>query len=87
VGLLSEDGSRAMLLLQEHGGVEEPGPGAVKFLPELDDLGSLAVIVDGHWRWWCCTPSGGAAHQRCSGRREGDKPLGLERSERKKPQL
>jgi hypothetical protein len=69
-GLLDEDGSRALLLLQEHGGGKDPGVGGivpflrggggddhdVKFLLKLGGLGSLAVIIGGHRRWWRGSP-------------------------------
>jgi hypothetical protein len=86
-----------LLLLQKRGGDEELGAGGVvpflrvssgdhgvKFLSELNGLGNLTVIVGGHRRWWHDTPMGGAAHWRCSGRREGGRPLGLERSRSEK---
>jgi hypothetical protein len=55
-----------LLLLQECDGGEDPGVGGivpflrvsggsdygVEFLPELGGLDSLAVIIDGNWRWW-----------------------------------
>jgi hypothetical protein len=74
VSLLGEDGSRALLLLKEHGGGKNSGAGnvvlllrvdgggnhGVKFLPEL---GSLAGIIGGHRRW-------------CRGAQEGDAATG-----------
>jgi hypothetical protein len=52
----------------------------VEFLPELDGLSSLAVVVGGHRRSRRGTPRGGAVHRRCNGRREGGMSLGFERS-------
>jgi hypothetical protein len=83
--LLGEDGSRALLLLQERGGGEDLSTGGIvpflcvgggddygiEFLLKLGSLGSLAVIVSVHQRWW-------------RRRREGDRPLGFERSGSKK---
>jgi hypothetical protein len=74
VGFLGEEGSCALLLLQKRGGGKEPGAGGVvlllrvgggsdhdvKFLLELSGLGSLAGIVDSHWRWCHGTQGGGA---------------------------
>jgi hypothetical protein len=81
-----------LLLLQERGGSKDPSVGSVipflhggdhgvELLPELGGLGSLAVVIGSHRRWWRGTPRGGAAHRRCSRRREGGRPLGFERSE------
>jgi hypothetical protein len=65
VSLLGEDGSCALLILQEHGDGEDSGVGGVvpfltggndhgiKFLSELGGLGSLAVIISDHRRWRC----------------------------------
>jgi hypothetical protein len=94
--LLDEDGRRGLLVLQKCGGGEDRGVGGivpflhggddhgVEFLPKLDDLSSLAVVIGGHRRWWCGTPRGGAAHRRYHGRREDGRPLGFERSGSKK---
>jgi hypothetical protein len=56
----------------------------IEFLPELGGLGSLAIIIGGHRRWWRSTPRGSVVHRRCSRRREDDEPLGFERSGSKK---
>jgi hypothetical protein len=93
-GLLDKDDSCALLLLQERGGGKDPGAGGivlllrvgddgdhgVEFLPELGGLGSLVGVVGGHQRWCRGAQEGGMDHRRCSGRREGGKPLGFERS-------
>jgi hypothetical protein len=61
VGLLGEDGSRALLLLEEYGGGKNPGASGVvlllhvdgggdhgvEFLPELGGLGSLVGVIGG----------------------------------------
>jgi hypothetical protein len=96
-GLLDEDDGRTLVLLKEHSDGKDPGAGGVvpflhsggggdhgiEFLLKLGSLGSLAVVVGGHRRWWHDTQGGNAAHQRCSGRREGGRPLGFERSRKK----
>jgi hypothetical protein len=52
----------------------------VEFLLELGGLGSLTIVISGHWGWWRGTPRGGVVHRKCSRRRQGGKLLGFERS-------
>jgi hypothetical protein len=101
MGLLDDDGSCVLLLLQEHGGGKDPSAGSVvpflrvggsgdhgvEFLPELNGLDSLVVVVGGHRSWWHGTQGGGTAHRRCSRRREGARPLGFEKSGSEKKNL
>jgi hypothetical protein len=102
-GFLDEGGSRALLLLQERCGGKDSGVGGVvlllrvddggnhgvKFLPELGDLGIRVGVIRGHRRWCRSALGGSVGHRRCIGRREGDRPLGFERSgsEKKKTRL
>jgi hypothetical protein len=97
-GLLGEDGSRALLLLQESGGdkdldtggvvlllhVGDGGDHGIEFLSELGSLGILVGIVDGHRRWCRGAQGDSADHLRCSRRRVGSRPLGFQRSGSKK---
>jgi hypothetical protein len=82
---VDDDGDLIVIHFLHVGGGGDHG---IEFLPELGGLGSLTVIVSGHWRWWHGTPSGGVTHRRCNGSRESSRPLEFEGSgSRKKPRL
>jgi hypothetical protein len=94
VGFLGEDDGSTLLFLRELGGGKDADAGSIvlllhvggdddhdiEFLTELNGIGSLASVVVGHRRWCHGAWGGGADHRRCSGRREGGRPIEFERS-------